>query len=354
MSNQPFCKPLGFAALFGLVALALSTSSCAQSEASRPDDQQDAVMQAIRDYGRGHQSLLTQANPPKPDQLDVSYSANIRSILFQEDFAQLEKIVGLYNGTSAPGGEGVPPDSDWQNLLAKLQKWQAAFPDSSTAHLSLAYFYVNYAWSARGTGLANTVEDAQWKLFGERNARAKSILLEAATLKEKDPFWYQVMQLIARNEGWDKAVARELFDQAIAFEPGYYHYYIEQSRFLLPQWYGEPGNIQAFANETLRRVPEPDGSMLYFWIFSSEVCYCQQGMEALTQANYPKLRQGYVNINNFYGLSNLNANRFAFMAGVNKDKLSAQEAFASVTKMDEDIWQSEQTFEEFRTWANAP
>ena len=352
--------------------MAFSTTSCAKSEASRPDDRPDAVMQAIRDYGRGHQSLLTQANPAKPDQADVSYSAHVRSLLFQEDFAQLEKIakenrtekgrligglwkiLGFYNGTGAPSAEGAPPDSDWKNLLTELQKWQAAFPDSATVRLSLAYFYVNYSWKARGHGLGNTVEDDQWKLFKERNTRAKSILLEAATLKDKDPFWYQVMQLISRDEGWDKAAARELFDQAIAFEPGYYHYYIEQSHFLLPQWYGEPGEIQAFADEALRRVPEPDGSMLYFWTFSSEVCYCQQGMEALTQANYPKLRQGYLNISNFYGLSNLNANRFAFMAGVNRDKLSAHEAFASVVKMDEDIWQSQQTFDEFRAWANAP
>jgi hypothetical protein len=77
-------------------------------------------------------------------------------------------------------------------------------------------------------------------------------------------------------------------------------------------------------------------------------------MEALTQANYPKLRQGYVNISNFYGISNLNSNRTAFMASVNKDKLSAHEAFASVSEANEDIWQSKQTFEEFRAWANAP
>ena len=319
------------------------------------------------------QSLLSQANTEKPDQTDISYSAHIRSLLFQEDFGTTRekspnkiassegrliggvwKVAGFYDGTGAPVDEGATLDSAWQDLLAKLQKWQAAFPDSATVRLSLAYFYVNYAWSARGTGLANTVEDDQWKLFNERNARAKSTLLTAATLKEKDPFWYQLMQLVARNEGWDKAAARELFDQAIAFEPGYYHYYIEQSHFLLPQWYGEPGEIQALADETLRRVPEPDGSMLYFWVYSSEVCYCQEGMKTLGHAEYPKLRQGYANINKFYGLSNLNANRFAFMASVRLDKPLAQEAFASVTRMDEDIWQSEQTFEEIRAWANAP
>ena len=372
MSQQPIRKSFGIASIFGLLALAISTSSCAQSEASGSSVQPDAVIQAIRDYGRGHQSLLSQANSTKPDQADISYSAHVRSVLFQEDFAQLEKIakqnrvekgrliggmwkvLGFYNGTSAPGDEGASPDSAWQTLLSKLQKWQATSPDSAAPRLSLAYFYVNYAWRARGNGLADTVQDTQWQLFNERNARAKSLLLEAASFKEKDPFWYQVMQLIARNEGWDKAQARELFEQAIAFEPGYYHYYIEQSRFLLPQWFGDPGEIQPFADETLRRVAGPDASMLYFWIFSSEVCYCQEGMEALSHAAYPKLRQGYSNITQFYGLSNLNANRFAFMAAVNRDKPSAHDAFASVVKMDEGIWQSEQTFEQFRMWANEP
>jgi hypothetical protein len=369
MSKQPFRKLFRIA---GSIALVLSASSCSRSEARRPPVDPEAVMQVIRDYGRGHQSLLAPGSAEKPDQTDAAYSAHIRNILVQEDFSQLEKIakqdrvekgrliggvwkaVGFYNGTSTPADEGVSPDSDWQLLLAKLQKWSAAYPDSTTVRLSLAYFYLNYAWRARGTGLANTVEDAQWKVFYERTARSKTILLELASSKEKDPFWYQLMQIVAENEGWDKAQARELFDQAIAFEPGYYHYYIEYARYLLPRWYGEPGEIQTFADETVRRVPEPDGSMLYFWIFSSEVCYCKEDMEALTHVPYAKLRQGYANISKFYGLSNLNANRFAFMAGINMDKPSAHEAFASVVKMDEGIWRSEQTFEQFRTWANAP
>jgi Domain of unknown function (DUF4034) len=205
MSQKHFGKSFGMAYLFGLLVLALSTSSCAQTEASGPSAQPDAVMQSIRNYGRGHQSLLSPTASAKPDQPDVPYSAHIRSVLFQEDFAQLEKIarqnrvekgrligggwkiVGFYNGTSAPGDEGVSPDPDWQLLLAKLQKWVAAYPDSATPRLALAYFYVNYGWRARGIGLADTVEDTQWKVFYERNAKAKSILLEAGSYQEKDP-----------------------------------------------------------------------------------------------------------------------------------------------------------------------
>jgi hypothetical protein len=44
------------------------------------------------------------------------------------------------------------------------------------------------------------------------------------------------MQLVSHNEGWNKTQARELFDQAVAFEPSYYRYYSEYSRYLQPQW----------------------------------------------------------------------------------------------------------------------
>jgi Domain of unknown function (DUF4034) len=371
MSEQPFCKPLGFAALLGLIAMALSTSSCAQSEASRLDDQPDAVMQAIRDYGRGHQSLLTQANPAKPDQTDISYSAHVRSLLFQEDFPQLEKTakqnrvekgrliggmwkgVGFYNGTGWPVAEGSPKESDWQRSIAMLKKWIAANPNSTAARLSLAYLYVNYSWAARGGGFADSISDAQWKLFYERNAQAKALLLEATLFTDKDPFWYELMQLVARNEGWSQSVARKLFDEAVAFEPGYYHYYIDYSRYLEPQWYGKPGDIQTFADETAKRVPEPDSSMLYFWIFSNRACYCQDAQEELPHASYEKLRQGYANIARLYGVSNLNANRFAFMSTSFRDQAAAREAFANITKMDDSIWTYQSVFDNSRAWATS-
>jgi hypothetical protein len=70
-----------------------------------------------------------------------------------------------------------------------VKKWTAAYPDSPTPRISLAYLYLNYAWLARGSGFANSVSESQWSLFKSRNAQAKAILLEAGALKEKDPFW---------------------------------------------------------------------------------------------------------------------------------------------------------------------
>ena len=96
----------------------------------------------------------------------------------------------------------------------------------------------------------------------------------------------------------------------------------------MPQWYGKPGDIQAFGEEILKRIPEPDGSMLYFQIMSTVACYCEGAMKELPHANYPVLRRGYGNITHYYGVSNLNANRFAFMASTFRDQLSARKPSA--------------------------
>ncbi len=372
MSQQTLRNSFGIASLFGLLALSLSTTSCAQSEASPPPTPPEAVMQSIHDYGRGHQALLAPGSAEKPDQTDEAYSAHIRNILAQEDFAQLEKLArqnriekgrllggiwkinAFYNGAAWGAGGAEPKESDFQGLAATLKKWMAAYPESAAPRISLALMYMNKGWQSRGSGLSNTVSDSQWEQFADGTARAKAILLEVASFKDKDPMWYEVMQMVAQSEGWDKAQAQELFDQAITYEPGFYHYYREYANFLLPQWYGEPGELEAFAEETAKRIPEPDGSILYFHVLSSLDCYCKPSIAALHTVDYAKIRQGHLNNTRLYGVTNLTANRFAFVASMLNDKAAAHDAFASVDKMEDDIWQEQSAFEQFRAWANAP
>lgn len=329
-------------------------------------------MKTIHDYGHGHDALLSPGSAAKPDETDDLYRAHISNLLAQEDFDQLEKIarqnrtekgrlIGGYwktneffIATGYPVSVGELKDSDYQFQTNKITKWIAAYPDSATARISLAELYVAYADFARGTGFANSVSNSQWRRFHARTSRAKEALLEAARLKERDPQWYEVMQQVAHQEGWEKTQALELLDQAVAFEPGYYHYYREYAQYLQPQWYGEPGDIQAFAEEVSARLPEPDSSMLYFQIVSSLACYCRQAMQDLPQTSWPKIRQGYTNLTQLYGTTNLIANRFAFMASTFKDKPSAQEAFAAVVTMDSDIWYTKGVFDDSRDWANSP
>jgi hypothetical protein len=372
MSQQPFRKSFGIACLFGLVALTLSTNSCGKTEAVPPAVPMDVVMQTVRSYGRGHQGTPAPAPSGLPDATEAAYFEHVQTLLDQGNYAELENIAQANRserGRFVAGdwrnnsffnavvwiSPGEPlKDVDYQHQFEKLKKWQLARPESSAAKIALAKLSVNYAFFARGTGYANTVSNRQWKQFRTRTAIAKQALLEAASLKERDPHWYFVMEGIAQNEGWEKADMRELLDQALAFEPDYFQFYRAYSYYILPQWYGDSGEIPAFAAEVASKHPEPAGSILYFQIVSTLTGYYKGATGELRTADWQKLQVGFANLQAGYGLSDLNANRFAEMATVFSDRHVAHEAFSHIIKRDTDVWVTEDSFQQARAWANAP
>lgn len=355
-------------AIVAIVFVAVTVSSCGHTQAASPAVPIETVMKTVRDYGTGHQSAISPAPASVPEETDEKYSARINNFFVHENFAELEKIEqqnriekgrvagGIWKSSSFFGAIAAPPgeemkDSDYDFRFTTAKKWAAAYPSSATARIALADIYAAYADFARGSGHADSVSDANWKLFYSRVAQAKQVLLETAALKEKDAQWFDVMMQVSNSEGWDRTQERELFDQAIAFEPSSYHFYRRYANYLLPQWYGQAGDVQAFADEVAAHRTEPESSIFYFEIVGALTCYCRTGMDALSQTSWPRTKQGYANLNRLYGTSNLKANRFAFLACVAKDKSAAREAFASITAPELDIWTSEEVFNSARTWA---
>ena len=358
--------------LLSLLAVAVGLQGCGHVEAAPPAVPMEVVMQTVRSYGGGHQGTPAPAVPDLPDTSEATYVEHVHSLLDQGNYAELESIArtnrvergrfaagdwrnnSFFNAVVWVSPGSAPRDSDYQQQIEKLKKWQAARPDSAAAKIAIAKLYEQYADFARGTGYANSVSNTHWRQYRVRTALAKQALLEAAALKERDPHWYIIMQNIAHNEGWEKADARELLDQALAFEPDYFHYYRVYSTYLLPQWYGDPGEISAFAKQVAAEHPEPAGSILYFQIMSTLSCYCQRDMEELkTTADWKLLQLGFANLQAGYGLSDLNANRFAAMATVFGDKPVAREAFSHVGQRNTAVWLTEDSFQWARSWANS-
>jgi hypothetical protein len=294
-------------------------------------------------------------------------------MLAQSDFVQLEreaqqvrasksrlkggvwKLFAFYDGVDTPSSNSDSSNSDWEAHILAVKKWVAAYPNSATARIVLAESYVNRGWAARGSGYSNTVSDSGWNLLREQTELAKSTLLDAARLEEKCPFWYESMQVIARNEGWPKQDMRTLFDEAIAFEPTYYHFYREYANTLLPKWYGEEGEIQAFAEEVSKRLGEPDGSIIYFEIASMLACQCDREMDSLAKMSWPRVTKGYSDLQRLYGTSNLKMNRFAYMSVLSGDKISARDTFITLgDSWNDDVWPSAEAFETAKRWASTP
>ena len=365
-------RPARASSLLLLFAAALGLEACGHTEAAPPNVPMDTVMQTVRSYGRGHQGTPAPAPSGFPDASEATYVEHVRTLLDQGDYSALENIAqtnrsergrfvagdwrnnAFFNSLVWVSASVRPKDSDYQRQFDNLKKWQAARPESSAAKIAFAKLYVQYADFARGTGYADSVSNKQWAQYHTRTVIAKQALLEAATLQERDPHWYFVMECIAHNEGWEKADMRELLDQAIAFEPDYFHFYRSYSIYLLPQWYGDPGEISAFAKQVASKHPEPAGSILYFQIVSTLACYCDRDIDELKTADWQKLQLGFANLQAGFGLSDLNANRFAEMATVFGDRPVAREAFSHVVQRDSAVWLTEDTFKQSREWANRP
>ena len=311
------------------------------------------------------------ATPPvqTSEQSQEAYRLEISQYLANDDFSRLEKAADkarsdksrfpggiwklyvFYEGVTAPLGGDAASDAAWQTHIAKLQRWGSVYPQSITARVALADAYFGYGWLARGSGFANTVSDDGWKLMNERVEKARLTLVDAASLTAKCPYWYEVMQHVARAQGWDKAKARALLEQAVAFEPGFYHFYREHANYLLPRWFGEDGEAEAFAEEVSNRVGGKEGAFLYFEMATVLNCLCK-GEDHMTTMSWPKIKEGYAALGELYGTSKLKRNRFAMMAAKAADKSAAQQMFAEIgDNWEAGTWIKRSAFENAKAWA---
>jgi hypothetical protein len=360
---------------FALLLAAWTLASCTPTQAQTAPTQA-ALMQTIRDYGRGHHATPavfsnSTAIPTPVEALEQfpAYMGRITQWFATENYAQLDaeaqkirrgrdrlagggwKLNTFYAAVTAPTAE----NGDWQAHIDNLKQWIAKNPQSAAARVALANAYMGWAGEVRGTGYANTVPQENWKVFEQRAGMAKATLVEAARLQDKCPGWFSVMQNVARAEGWSKSDEKELFDQAIAFEPSYYYLYQNHAVFLLPKWYGKEGETQFFINDVTAKIPDPDGSMLYFEVTDSLACQCEPERDTLKNISWSKAKQGYANIEHLYGTVNAKNNRYAYMAYMSGDKAAAQQAFALIgNNPDHNVWHDQNAFNTARGWATTP
>lgn len=337
-------------------------------------------MATVREYGqvpeRPHLSPKTKlvahnvSTAPDLLQTESEYKNQIVGLLARGEYDRLERaarddregkgrVVGgvwrlydFYDALTNPYAYPREIEADWRAHIEIIKRWNSLHPESATARIVLAGSYVNFAWFARGQGYADTVSRNGWDLFAERFELAKTTLLEAAQLKDRCPYWFELMQATALAQGWDKPLAKEIFERASAFEPTYYHFYREYANYLQPKWYGDEGEAAAFAEQISDHVGGDDGDIIYFEISSLLACQCQSTKTSLEGLSWPRIQNGYIALRHRYGVSNLKLNRFALMAYSSDDRPAAQQAFAAIGEdWDHTVWKTQQTFQDAKTWA---
>jgi hypothetical protein len=298
------------------------------------------------------------------------YEEGIRVLFEQEKFETLDQMAATARSTRArlPGGfwtlhivyvplmrpaDGTydTSESDWITHLARLQRWVAQRPDSITARVALGAAQLQYAWRARGGGYADKVTEEGWKSFQERAEVAAKTLMDASALPAKCPEWYVAMQLTARALGQSKEIQTAIFEKAIAFEPDYHYFYRAQAELLMPKWEGEEGEMAAFAEQAADRIGGKKGDMIYYQIATFLNCGCDNDRK-LNGMAWPRIKRGYIDVEEQYGESIGNLNAMAYMAGMGGDTSYAEEMFQRIGEgWDQKLWHQKENFQTMRQWA---
>jgi hypothetical protein len=252
----------------------------------------------------------------------------------------------VFFGTLSSPGSATATDAAWKAHIAKLEQWARSSPASPTPHIALAQTYLRFAWKARGHGYSNTVTPEGWVLFQDRVNSARSTLEQSAMLAENSPHWYLQMQGVALDQQWDHAAFDALAERALAHEPGYHYFAVAESNYLLPKWYGKPGDTERYAAQVADRIGGDEGDAVYFQIAAAINC-CKR-----TQAPdllWPRVQRGFAAIESLYKSTNHERNVMAYLAVRSGDSATAQQLFARIgNDWSESVWKTKAAFDASR------
>lgn len=298
----------------------------------------------------------------------ISYRTETRQLYDQSNFEQLEtraneartgktkfengtwKLTSFYDALDC---QRDAPEATWQHQEKTYQDWEKQFPNSITARVAYADFLTQYAWHARGTGYANEVTPEAWKLYGDRMTAAKTLLEQSKSLEPKCPVWWEVMMKVAQGQSWKIEEFAKLYDEAKTFEPTYFRYDFAQAKFLMPTWYGKPGDWEAAA---LKDIDRPSGLGLegYARVISEMRGYYDD-IFTETKASWKKTNQGFEVLHTKYPSSAEILNAWCRLACVAGDKPTAKKLFAMIgNKTILYCWGNERKrFDQMKNWANS-
>lgn len=261
------------------------------------------------------------------------------------------KIRAFYDGLDNrfhTGEDGYLTD------LETHEAWRKAHPDSVTQRIAMADLYTSYAWHARGSGYAHTVTSQEWDLMRERLDQAAKALKEARELanasKVTDICWYSVAIHLGLGQEWEK----ETFDQAVAdameVEPTYWGVAAQRAYSLLPRWYGEEGDWEAFAARMADDARGPGDEVYARIVMNLSGYYADVFRDA--KASWPRTRNGMEALLAKYPESVTLQNQAAYLGTLGRDREYAKRWFDKLGEnYIEDVWEKPERFVHFRGWA---
>jgi len=319
---------------------------------------------------KGHSQSRTRISQGlSPDKIyneEVAFRYETRMLYNSRKFNELEKRANDLRTTKAKFGNGTwklvefydslgcrddEPESMWRLHEQIHQDWEKAMPHSVTARIAHADFLYDYAFHARGYGFANTVTREGWRLFGQRLTQAKNILDDVRHWEPQCPMWWKVYMAVAAGQGWSRSDYENLFTEAKAFEPQWWSYDVARAHYLLPRWYGRPGDWEYVTDEETKRAGGL-GMEVYARVVSVFRSYYKNIFQE-SSASWPKTREGFELMRKRYPESLEILSAYCQLACIAGDRPQAKKLFGELgDSVMQYIWGSKDNFLKYRAWAD--
>ena len=295
-------------------------------------------------------------------------------LLRERKFAELEALTSEHRGRNVKLGEcdlltldtfygyfdfsSSTPDAYWESVASQLREWAKAYPESPTPLVALGNLYINFGWNARGNGYADTVTEQGSKLLDERVRQAKGYLEQAAALKIQDPCIYQDLVGVALSlSDLPREYMEQAYERGVALEPNFVSTYRAKANYLLPRWYGAPGEWEAWLKKAADDRGGKEGDIIYAWVASDVARTEYEDFFHKTGADYPRMKRGFEAALGLDGKNNYdtNLNYLGFFACMAGDRDTAVNSFKRMEgHWMQSIWVSSSYFNRCRAWAADP
>ena len=347
-----------------LSVLLVCLSGCDEKSSSTASSDDSGGVENIDAAEREAAAKLRKAVDPVEQEIDA-FTAEARQMFGSRRFDDLEKLAADLRATKSLFRDGSwkirqfyvsfersdeEPDKAWKAADQIHREWIKAKPESITAQIAHANFYVNYAWFVRGSGYASSVSDKENFSFEKRLESALEVLKFSREFPEKDPMWWNVALTTALGQGWPKEDFDKLVEEAVAFEPTYHRHDYQRAYSLLPRWYGDPGDWEAYAMKAAERKGGLGAEMYARIVIGLRKFEGQMFQD--TQASWPKTKEGLQQLRTKYPDSLRIINEAALLATMATDQAYAKEMFDLLgdTYLPS-VFPKPERFAHYRNWA---
>lgn len=310
-----------------------------------------------------------QIPPKKKANTGPEYNAYVRAVRKEwanNNYEWLEKEAKTLRASKErlPGGEwklhvlyrsierivdAESQDDAWQEHIARVQKWRTHSPTSVMPRIVLAEAWRSYAFKVRGTDYARNVKPESWAPFYERLEKTNEMLAEAFNLEERCPELYVTALQSALGQKLDRAVFEDVYEEGITIEPTYFYLYSAKALYLLPQWYGAPGEWERFAETAANKLGGEQGDIILFNIYTDRMSNAYLDFMNKHRAIAPRLLAGFRAIDRLYGSSPVTLNEACLISFFTDDQKAPAELMKRIgDDYDLSVWNEESSFNVYR------